>query len=481
MAKVTEYSRITKMKDNDVLLVDGPDGTRTILQTDASKQMVGEVIMVNETAGDSTKVVINTTDEEIELATMADLEPVEEDVDELKESFNNYDNLKKNIISPTLFQDTIKKPLGEKYWENFNFEDIQGQAYSTIDKNNKEHIFYRSVSCKATEGGTGIIDLRPYVSSENAISLVGVSAFRISVYLEDASLFSQIVLEIIGTSWNRAFDLTNKKNGWNVFTVEVNTGTVNENQWTSPITRFRIYAKGQAGRVMYFDTLQMLRRPKGLIIFVDDSGYKTFYDVGYPQLKNLNVPVTWAIDPVLIGNDASRITQEDLNTLALDGNSEFSFHGYTGNPTSTMTGAELRDDCVSALRYLQKNGLLPKHFWRAAFVQNNAPNYASVVDIVPVLASYNGATSPNIFPFANPHNIPRIALHSQPTGAPELFRRLRLTHCLYVIYTHGVQDTGNYNTTLENWNAFINALQTAINDGYVEGTTYDRLMTSEDY
>lgn len=42
MAKVTEYSRITKMKDNDILLVDGPDGTRTILQTDASKQMGAE-------------------------------------------------------------------------------------------------------------------------------------------------------------------------------------------------------------------------------------------------------------------------------------------------------------------------------------------------------------------------------------------------------------------------------------------------------
>ena len=84
MAKVTEYPRITKMKDNDILLVDGPDGTRTILQTDASKQMGGEVIMVNESAGDSTKVVINTTSEDIELATMADLEPVEEDAGEAK-------------------------------------------------------------------------------------------------------------------------------------------------------------------------------------------------------------------------------------------------------------------------------------------------------------------------------------------------------------------------------------------------------------
>ena len=93
MAKVTEYPRITKMKDNDILLVDGPDGTRTILQTDASKQMGGEVIMVNETAGDSTKVVINTTNEDIELATMADLEPVEEDVGELKTQITNINNI----------------------------------------------------------------------------------------------------------------------------------------------------------------------------------------------------------------------------------------------------------------------------------------------------------------------------------------------------------------------------------------------------
>ena len=94
MAKVTEYPRITKMKDNDILLVDGPDGTRTILQTNASKQMGGEVIMINETAGDSTKVVINTTDEDIELATMADLEPVEEDVSELKTQLDNITNEK---------------------------------------------------------------------------------------------------------------------------------------------------------------------------------------------------------------------------------------------------------------------------------------------------------------------------------------------------------------------------------------------------
>lgn len=404
-----------------------------------------------------------------------------DDVTDLRESFINYDNLKKNIISPTLFQNAVKKPLGEKYWENFDFEGVAAQSVSSMDYHNKEHTFYRSESHKATRTDTAILDIRPWVSTENAISLVGVSAFRISVYLEDASLFSQIVLQILGTTWSRAFDLTNTKNGWNVFEAEANASTIADNEWTAPITRFRIYATGQAGRVMYFDTLQMLRRPKGQIIFVNDSAYKTFYNIGYPQLKNLNVPVTWALDPVLIGNNTSRITQEDLETLALDGNSEFSFHGYTGNQTSTMTGAELRDDCVSALRYLQKNGLLPKHFWRAAFVQNNAPNYMSVVDIVPVLATYNSSNSPTRFPFPNPYNIPRVPLHAQTAGTPDIFRRLRLTHCMYVIYTHGIQDTGTYNITPENWDAFVSALQTAINDGYVEGTTYDRLMTSEDY
>lgn len=407
-----------------------------------------------------------------------DISELKESTNDLKTATNNINEIKQNVASPTLFKNAIKKPLGEKYWENYDFTGIEGRAVTTIDRNNKEHTFYRPVSCKVTKNDTATSDIRVSVPTGSEISLTGISAIRLSIYLEDASLFTTIGLEIIGTSWTRLFPITNKKNGWNVFTVYTFDASITT--WdTSRI--FRIYTQGSAGRTFYFDTLQFLRRPKGLIIFVNDSAYKTFYTNGYPTLKQMNVPVTWALDPTLIGTESTRITQEQLDTLALDGNSEFSFHGYTGNATSTMSGAELRDDCVSALRYLQKNGLLPKHFWRAAFVQNNAPNYMDVVDIVPVLASYNSSNSPETFPFINPYNIPRVPLHSQTAGAPAVFERLRKTHCLYVIYTHGISSTGAYDITPENWAAFITALQAAISDGYVECTTYDRLMTSEDY
>lgn len=442
-------------------------------EANASATNAAESATNAEQSKDDAEALVNNVQESLD-----NIQQNTEDISDLKESFNNYDNLKKNIISPNLFQNTVKKPLGEKYWENFDFTAIEGRAVTTIDRNNKEHTFYRPVSCKVTKNDTATSDIRMSVPTGSEISLVGISAIRLSIYLEDASLFSQIGLEIIGTSWTRAFPISNKKNGWNVFTVY----TFDANITTWGTTRIlRLYTQGSAGRTFYFDTLQFLRRPKGLIIFVNDSAYKTFYTNGYPTLKQMNVPVTWALDPVLIGSEATRITKEDLDTLALDGNSEFSFHGYTGNPTSAMTGAELRDDCVSALRYLQKNGLLPKHFWRAAFVQNNAPNYMDVVDIVPVLASYNSSNSPDTFPFRNPYNIPRVPLHSQTAGAPAVFERLRKTHCLYVIYTHGIASTGTYNITPENWDSFVSALQTAINDGYVECTTYDRLMTSEDY
>ena len=99
MAKVTEYSRITRMKDNDILLVDGPDGTRTILQTDAAKQMGGEVIMVGESAGGSTTVVVNTTGEDVGLATTDDLDQVVEDVDDLESVVN--------IVEHTIPRNTV--------------------------------------------------------------------------------------------------------------------------------------------------------------------------------------------------------------------------------------------------------------------------------------------------------------------------------------------------------------------------------------
>ena len=75
MAKVTEYPRITKMKDNDILLVDGPDGTRTILKNNAAKELGGDIIAVTK-SGSRDKVTLNLTDSPVDLATEADVTEV---------------------------------------------------------------------------------------------------------------------------------------------------------------------------------------------------------------------------------------------------------------------------------------------------------------------------------------------------------------------------------------------------------------------
>lgn len=75
MAKVTEYPRITKMKANDILLVDGPDGTRTILKSNAAKELGGDIIAVTKSGGKD-KVTLNLTDSPIDLATEKDLDDV---------------------------------------------------------------------------------------------------------------------------------------------------------------------------------------------------------------------------------------------------------------------------------------------------------------------------------------------------------------------------------------------------------------------
>ena len=209
MAKVTEYSRITKMKDNDVLLVDGPDGTRTILQTDASKQMGGEVIMVNETAGDSTKVVINTTDEEIELATMADLEPVEEDVDELKESINYTEDKVQTIesvIYPVTYDQerfsTIACTTGQSVVKTTNQMTIaieQGEEYY-ISINDPNNVLGENTSISVYENisgesaGTSTYAINP---DREYLKTATKNIGWLSIFLTNTSIVSNGNIELV--------------------------------------------------------------------------------------------------------------------------------------------------------------------------------------------------------------------------------------------------------------------------------------------
>ena len=89
MAKLTEYPRATSFDEGDILIKDGVNGTKKILVSDASKFMGSEIIMINETAGENTKVVVTTTNEDVSLATTEDLQEVAENIAELKSALKD--------------------------------------------------------------------------------------------------------------------------------------------------------------------------------------------------------------------------------------------------------------------------------------------------------------------------------------------------------------------------------------------------------
>lgn len=117
MAKLTEYPRATTFDDGDILIKDGINGTKKILVSDAAKVMGSEVIMINETAGSNTKVVVTTTDEDVVLATMDDLDYVSGDVGELRNALYN------KIFS-----------LGENYWQRKGLASATGVASNSTTR-----------------------------------------------------------------------------------------------------------------------------------------------------------------------------------------------------------------------------------------------------------------------------------------------------------------------------------------------------------
>lgn len=83
MAKVTEYSRVTKFDDGDILLKDGTNGTKTILVDDAAKAMGEKVIKVTKSGGKD-KVTLNLTGEDIGIATSDEVDAMAEDLIDLE-------------------------------------------------------------------------------------------------------------------------------------------------------------------------------------------------------------------------------------------------------------------------------------------------------------------------------------------------------------------------------------------------------------
>lgn len=352
--------------------------------------------------------------------------------------------------------------------------------------------FKRAIVMSSSDGTTQ--DLR--IRTGSAINLVGVQKISADVFISGISNVTSVIIAVLGSSsYSFSTSSSKLKNGWNhIEVLTARSETVSDATWSSS-DNFRIYVSGTGAFTVKIASYNLHRIDKGKLIFVDDHGYHEFMTLAYPILKNAGCPVTWAINPGRLGAEItagsetlSILSQSDIDTLANDPYSEFSFHNWnpSNNPTETMTPDEVRTDIQKCLTYLKQNGICPNHVWRAAWVQNKANNWWVAQDMLEGCACHDATAGYTSWTFENFYNVPRIGVHGRATsGIDAIFDRLRLTHCTVVLYTHGcVEEQYEGNTlhaTVAEIEYIADKIADGVDDGWLEPTTFNRLMTMKEH
>ena len=307
---------------------------------------------------------------------------------------------------------------------------------------------------------------------------IGVGAISMFIYIEDVSKINSISLnigtDVTGHNWIRNASNQNEplKNGMNVLRWRADAGAINEWRY---FRRVRVVVVTNAVTSWTIASIFGEVSQKAQLLFVEDGGYIEFLELGYPALKVRNIPTTWALNPGRLG-EVRIISEADVDTLALDHMSSFSFHSWASEVHSTMTSIEVADNAIKCMRWLQKKGIQPKYMFRAAITQNNCPEHAVLQDMIEAYSSPTGAAAYNVFPFINPYGVPRITLHGKTQSEmDDMFAIMKKTHNLMIGYTHGISDNPVPDMSLAEWDYFLLKIDEGIAEGWLEGVTYDVL------
>lgn len=315
----------------------------------------------------------------------------------------------------------------------------------------------------------------------DSLALQGIQEFDIAVYVEDYTKVTNVELQLLKDigSWTRSSN--NLQNGWNYIRLACSDGDIST--WNT-VNTLRVIAYCSDPTTLYFGGIYAVKPNKAKIIVVNDHGYSGFKNIAYPKLKELGVPVTWGINPGRLGQPVSGATsilsQSEVDELALDPYSEFSFHAWDASEqaTSEMTADELKTETHKCIHYLKKEGLLPKYLWRCAFVQNKATNHSAIQEIIEAYATPREKTGFELYPFVDTYNINRTQIHSRTNEwFDNFFETLKKTHCTVVVYTHDISDNAGIHMTNSELNYFVSKLQNAISEGWLEAVTYSQLRT----
>lgn len=309
-----------------------------------------------------------------------------------------------------------------------------------------------------------------------SVPMAGTEEIELYLYTTDAaSIGGSHVIRLTGVTsgFSRNID-TALQNGWNKIRIPTEgAGTID---YTTSETEWRLYVYSTASATVWIGGIFAVKPDKANIIITDDGPYQSFYENAYPALAAIGVPVTWAGDWSKIGVSDKLITQEELNLLAYDGISEFSFHNWDGTEQAEGTALSALRDTVNNIRYLQANGLQADRIWRAAWQGNNCAHPELANELVDASASHDGSTGVVQFPFQDRFNIPRWAMQGRSTSTVDTwFSKLERQHCTMMMYTHGISD-GDKDVSEELLAYYVEKIEAGIQAGWLNATTYSRMM-----
>lgn len=304
------------------------------------------------------------------------------------------------------------------------------------------------------------------------------------VYVPDVTKVTSMTVEIYTDSgltalkkWARSATQAQLVNGWNLLRWAASAGLADLSSWGT-VYRTRVLVVTNAATDVTVGHLWADCPPKAQILFIEDRGYKTFKDVGLPDLRELKIPVTWALDPAThgtsVGTKSEVITDADVETFA-DAGDSISFHSWDGSVTSTMTADQIRTDTMKAIRWLQQRGHAGR-MWRAAWTQNSAPQHAAAQPYVLAYATPSSVAGLSTWPPTDRWNISRWSVHGRTNADMDtIFTNMKNSHQLLVCYTHGVHADGVTDATPAEWDYFISKVSQGLSEGWLEGVTFEDL------
>ncbi|MFJ4230104.1 hypothetical protein ACIPYV_21265, partial [Paenarthrobacter nicotinovorans] len=330
------------------------------------------------------------------------------------------------------------------------------------------------------------------------IDIPDVSKINVlTVYLwHDSGLTTALRWGYASNANNMPVTLVNGRNTiripWAAFFSGGITRTGIKTNWGKPYRLAVAFSRTPAANIDAGSTATIRRvwaevHRAGKMLIIGDRGYKSWVDGGYPALKALKVPVTWAPDLDLFGSGVGGIfeavTEARMHELAKENGNSISFHGKTGGPTSGMTAAELAAETAYCRDWLRHYGYQGR-IWRAAYVQNQAGAAADPLVTDQLLASrtHTGHQRDEIWPPIDQYDLYCNSIENTSTAAAnqtmidDWFDIMKATNSLMIRFFHRIDETDQFSTRKANWDYFVSKVSAAISEGWLEGVTFEDLF-----